>query len=599
MKMCISRLGSSIVAGTIVLAGAVQAVALVATTTTLTVTPNPVTVGQSKTITVTVKAADGKTPLTGPVAIQVNGVANVLYPLTNGVYTKTSVQGGLPRTDVLVAGYLGDYQTSASQSAPVSLVTVAAKPPVTVVSSANPAYTGQAVTFTATVTGNAGVPTGTVSYNFADNTAPVVQALNGSGVASVNHAFSAAGTYGVTATYSGDSHNPSSAGTIGQSIGLAGATPSLSYVPVTPCRIADTRLAAGAFGGPSISTQTRSFAVPQSACGIPSTAAAYALNVTVVPSGPLNWLTVWPAGQPTPAVSVLNSPDGRIKANAAIVQAGASGAINVSANTASSTDLLLDITGYFTASNAVATLNFFPLTPCRLVDTRNSNGPLGGPYLTAGQARNFPLQSGTCNIPDYAQAYSLNITALPAGPLNYLTVWPTGQTQPNVSTLNAPTGTNTANAAIVTAGTGGNISVFASSDADLLVDVNGYFAPYVLGSLYFYAVPPCRVIDTRSNVYPPFPGTYTVGVQTSPCALSAAASAYVLNATVIPNGPLNYLTLWPSGGAQPNVSTLNALDGAITSNMAIVPTTNGAIDAFGAQPNPSQLILDISGYFAQ
>jgi hypothetical protein len=69
-----------------------------------------------------------------------------------------------------------------------------------------------------------------------------------------------------------------------------------------------------------------------------------------------------------------------------------------------------------------------------------------------------------------------------------------------------------------------------------------------------------------------------------------------LNATVVPSGPLNYLTLWPNGESQPNVSTLNAEDGAITSNMAIVPTNNGRVDAFSS--NPTNLILDISSYFA-
>jgi hypothetical protein len=70
----------------------------------------------------------------------------------------------------------------------------------------------------------------------------------------------------------------------------------------------------------------------------------------------------------------------------------------------------------------------------------------------------------------------------------------------------------------------------------------------------------------------------------------------VLNATVIPQGPLGYLTLWADGGTQPVVSTLNATDGAITSNMAIVPTTNGSIDAYAS--SSTQLILDISSYFA-
>jgi hypothetical protein len=70
----------------------------------------------------------------------------------------------------------------------------------------------------------------------------------------------------------------------------------------------------------------------------------------------------------------------------------------------------------------------------------------------------------------------------------------------------------------------------------------------------------------------------------------------VLNATVVPPGSLGYLTLWAQGAAQPFVSTLNASDGTVTSNMAIVPTTNGSVSAFAS--NPTHLVLDISAYFA-
>ena len=63
----------------------------------------------------------------------------------------------------------------------------------------------------------------------------------------------------------------------------------------------------------------------------------------------------------------------------------------------------------------------------------------------------------------------------------------------------------------------------------------------------------------------------------------ATAQAYVFNATVLPAGTLGYLTLWADGQAQPVVSTLNAADGGFTSNMAIVPaSTNGKIDAYAA-----------------
>jgi hypothetical protein len=82
----------------------------------------------------------------------------------------------------------------------------------------------------------------------------------------------------------------------------------------------------------------------------------------------------------------------------------------------------------------------------------------------------------------------------------------------------------------------------------------------------------------------------------SPCGLPAAAQAYVFNASVVPHGYLGYLTLWPDGTTQPLVSTLNALDGSISSNMAIVPTNNGSVDAYAS--GITQLILDISSYFA-
>ncbi len=375
---------------------------------------------------------------------------------------------------------------------------------------------------------------------------------------------------------------------------IAGASSDpLQFIPLTPCRVADTRNPNGPFGGPPISGgTTRDFLIPASACGVPSTAAAYSLNVTVVPGGFLGYLTVWPSGQDLPNVSTLNSMDGRIKANAAIVPAGRDGAISIFAS--NTTHVILDINGYFAAVSG-STLAFYPLYPCRVVDTRGPKGPFGGPFLRGGAAgRDFPITSSSCNIPRTAQAYSFNFTAVPRGPLGYLTTWPTGQNLPNVSTLNAPTGVPTANAAIVPAGSGGDIDVFVSNDSDVLIDINGYFAPAAPGGLSLYTTAPCRVLDTRYS-RGLFRGTIAVNVDGSWCGVASAAQVFVLNATVVPPGTLYFLTLWPDGGQQPQVSTLNAYDGALTSNMAIVSTANGWIDAYAT--DPTQLVLDTSGYF--
>ncbi len=374
-------------------------------------------------------------------------------------------------------------------------------------------------------------------------------------------------------------------------------TGPLQFVPVSPCRLVDTRNPNGEFGGPALqANSTRSFTIPDNQnCNIPFAAAAYSLNVTVVPHGPLGYLTIWPKGGYQPYVSSLNSVDGRIKANAAIVPAGSNA---VSVYVTQTTDAVLDIDGYFAPASG-STLAFYPLTPCRVLDTRKANGDLGGPSLTGGQERDFPVLESNCQIPNTAQAYSLNFTVVPVGgqPLGYLTVWAQGVLRPVVSTLNNLTATIVANAAIVPAGTGGGIATYADQNTQLVVDINGYFAPPAQGGLSLYPAVPCRVIDTR-NGNGAFSGTLSppVDVTNSVCAPPSTAQAHVFNATVVPTGALGYLSLWPDGEGQPLVSTLNAVDGVITSNLAIVPSTNGKVDAYAS--GITQLILDISSYFA-
>jgi hypothetical protein len=335
--------------------------------------------------------------------------------------------------------------------------------------------------------------------------------------------------------------------------------------------------------------------ISDSGFGITTTAQAYSVNATVVPRGVLGFLTTFPCANPLPATSTLNAIDGRVKAGAAIVPAGANGTVCTFAT--NDTDLVLDINGYFVPSSDTSALAFYPLAPCRLVDTRGPAGPLGGPSLVGNAARTFPILSSSCNVPMAAQAYSLNFTSVPSGTLGFLTTWPAGQSQPLVSTLNAPTGVVTANAAIVPSGTNGDISVFVTNNSDVVIDINGYFAPPGPGGLSLFTLNPCRVLDTRNPPgSPAFSGAINVNVTASGCGAPASAKAYNLNATVVPPGVLGFLTLWPQGATQPLVSTLNAIDGAVTSNLAIVPTTNGSVSAFAQ--NPTHLILDISGFFA-
>lgn len=412
------------------------------------------------------------------------------------------------------------------------------------------------------------------------------------GVGTFSASLVTPGLQRLTAT---DSLLPSITGASG-SVTVSAAA-GLSFVPVTPCRVVDTRVGPGPFGPPFLAGQTsRSFPILDGPCGgIPATTQAYSFNLTAVPHQALGYLTIWPTGQNQPTVSTLNS-DGRIKANAVIVPAGRGGAVSVFAT--DDTDLILDINGYFVSNTTLGALAFYPLPPCRIADTRPGqgfSGSFGPPMLGSGTSRTLPILSSSCNVPANAQAYSLNFTVAPQSSLGWLTTWPTGQTQPTVSTLNDLTGTMLANAAIVKAGMNGSVDLYVSDNTDVMVDINGYFAPRAAGGLSLYPLPPCRVLDTRYATGP-FNGSIDVNVLGGVCGGTPAVQTYALNATVVPQPTLAWLTLYAQGAALPNASTLNAADGAVTSNMAIVSTRNTEVSAFAS--GLTNLILDLSGYFA-
>jgi len=387
---------------------------------------------------------------------------------------------------------------------------------------------------------------------------------------------------------------------------------ALAFFTLTPCRIADTRVGfgfSGAFGPPSlVAGATRSFPIPQSACEVPATAPAYSLNLAVIPPGPLAYLTAWPTGSATPQVATLNSVNGAIVDNAAIVKAGTAGAISLFAS--NDTDVVIDINGYFAPPNAPQGLAFYPVTPCRVADTRAGfgfTGPFGPPSLVGGATRDFGMPDSSCPIPPSAQAYSVRMTVVAPGPLVYLTTWPAGQPLPNVATLNAPNGGVVGNEAIVPAGNSGAISVFASDDTDLTIDINGYFAaPGSPGALYFYPLAPCRVADTRTGFG--FSGSFgppsLIGeasrnfpMPSSACGIPYSAQAYSLNVTAIPTNSEGFLTAYPSGQTVPNTATVNFENGGVVGSAAIVPAgASGAISVFAS--SSTDLVIDINGYFA-
>jgi len=161
----------------------------------------------------------------------------------------------------------------------------------------------------------------------------------------------------------------------------AAITGQLSFVAVTPCRLVDTRPEyatlgfPGAFGPPAMGAASqREIPVPAGRCGIPGGARAYSLNITVIPQRPLGYLTVFPTGSAIPNVSTLNSFDGRVVANAAIVPASAGGAVTIYVT--DPTHVIVDINGYYSDGGAVG-IGSGPTGP---------TGPTGATGATSARA---------------------------------------------------------------------------------------------------------------------------------------------------------------------------------------------------------------------
>jgi len=126
-------------------------------------------------------------------------------------------------------------------------------------------------------------------------------------------------------------------------------TGPFSFFAVAPCRVVDTRNPNSTNGGPIVGQGvTRTFAVRNN-CGVPNTAAAVSLNVTIVNATTGSFLTIWPAGTTRPVVSTINfTQNDPSLANGAIVGLGAAGSPDLSVfNSGGNVHVIIDITGFF------------------------------------------------------------------------------------------------------------------------------------------------------------------------------------------------------------------------------------------------------------
>jgi hypothetical protein len=254
-------------------------------------------------------------------------------------------------------------------------------------------------------------------------------------------------------------------------------TSGATYHALTPARILDSRDGTGGLAGPFSSHAARTFGVIGHG-GVPSNATAVTGNLTVTGQTKGGYLFVGPNPMDNPTSSTLNFPAGDDRANSVTVALG-SGTLSVTyvAPIAGQTAyVIFDVTGYFTQDTSGA--SYVPLTPTRILDTRNGTGGLSGP-LGSHAARTFGV-TGHAGVPSGAIAVTGNLTVTGQTSSGYLFIGPAAVNNPSSSTLNFPLGDDRANAVTVALG-GGTLSVTyvaptPGPTAHCVFDVSGYFA---------------------------------------------------------------------------------------------------------------------------
>ncbi|MCL4449340.1 MAG: IPT/TIG domain-containing protein [Actinobacteria bacterium] len=277
------------------------------------------------------------------------------------------------------------------------------------------------------------------------------------------------------------------------------------YTPTTPYRICDTRS-----GNPSLLsgialsqcenkalTGNQTLDIQVAGVGnVPTTADAAVINLTAINPSTAGYLTVWPAGTVRPAVSNLNFIPGTITSNSVIVPLASSSQSGLTAgdiaiyNYQGSTNITVDVSGYFTAANSANTGTFTGVNPYRICDTRNSyivgyltecTGHTLAPSTTVSETLTVQI-AGVNPVPPDATAVVINVTVINPSAAGYLTVWPAGTVRPVVSNLNFIPGAVVSNfVTVALSSSGSSTGAIEISNyqgvAEVVVDVVGWYSP--------------------------------------------------------------------------------------------------------------------------
>ena len=238
------------------------------------------------------------------------------------------------------------------------------------------------------------------------------------------------------------------------------------------------------------------------------------------------------------------------------------------------------------AAPAAAPAQLQPMSPVRLVDTRDDIGTSGG-LLGRGCTITVapPVAAGTT-------AVAINVTTVNSQAAGFVTAYPCGIDRPLTATVQPLVGAVVGGAALVPLGADGMFCVFANVPTDIVIDLFGAFAPGAAAR--FEPVAPQRRFDSRPDGTRLAAGSIVrVDVRS---AGTATPGAVALTVHAIDAASGGFVTAWPCDTPQPFVSAANvAAGGSVTNHAEVAVGANGEVCFFLSAA--MHLVVDMSGWY--
>jgi hypothetical protein len=369
------------------------------------------------------------------------------------------------------------------------------------------------------------------------------------------------------------------------------------YVALSaPAQVLDTRTGIGAPAGVRAAGAVTPFQV-LGKNGVPATGVrAVLLDATIVNSTASTHLSIWPENGTNTGMSFVNAPPKTTLANTAIVPTGPTSRINV-ANGAGSAHIVIDIHGYFRSDPGGTASGFVPLTPKRLVDTRNGTGT-PAKSIAAGGSLTVTLATGT-PVPTNAQSIMAEVVVVGATAAGPLLAYATGSAS-GASAMDYAIGSTAANLGLKL-GTSGRVTFVNKGGGaiHLVIDVGGYVLPNTPTVGAGFNPVQKRLYDTRPTGTIPASGTLDVQIGGMAGLPTTGVAAAAVNFTVVSPTATGHLRVYPAGTAVPATSFAQFAAGATRASSGIVrPGTEGKITIYNNSAAPVNVVVDLHGWFA-